>query len=133
MQESDDKIISIEDDALGLIENINTEDFLKPYQLSNIEVEQINSTRINKDTYPVDCKLKYGHVREGVEIVERLIRLSYDYYLSISENSWKPVDFKDYIIKDYYEIRVRTVTEQLVIQDVTIRADQEFIVEAKLL
>jgi len=45
----------------------------------------------------------------------------------------KPVDLKDYIIKDYYELRVRTVTEQLVIQDVTIRADQEFIVEAKLL
>jgi Cu/Ag efflux pump CusA len=45
----------------------------------------------------------------------------------------KTVDLKEFIIQEYYELRVRTVTDQLVMQDVTIRADQEFIVEAKLL
>lgn len=89
------RFVSVTDDTLGLIENIDKELFLKPYQLSNKEIEVINSTRLNKDVYITDCKLQYGHVRYGVEIVEQLIRMSYEYYTSTRDHDWKPVDFKN--------------------------------------
>lgn len=90
------KTVSINDDALGLIEGIDVETILKPYKLSTEEVDAINRTRINKSTYKTPCQLPYGHVRFGVEIVERLIDLSYKYYSEVNNHhDWKPVDFKD--------------------------------------
>ena len=66
-------------------------DFLKPYTLSNAEVDAINKTRINKSTYKDECKLSYGHTRYGVDLVERLIELSHQHYAE----GWSPVDYKD--------------------------------------
>jgi hypothetical protein len=91
----EDKFVSIKDEALGLVELLDREEFLKPYQLTNKEVETINSTRLNKQVYVSDCKLSYGHVRYGVEIVERFIDLAYKYYTNDRDHDWKPVDFKD--------------------------------------
>jgi hypothetical protein len=87
--------VSINDDAIGLVTDIKVSDFLKPYMLSNSEVEAINSTRLNKSVYVKDCKINYGHIRYGVELVEKFLNLCYDYYTSNSEHTWKPVDFKD--------------------------------------
>lgn len=89
------KFVNIKDDAIGEVKDIKVEDFLKPYLLSNKEVETINSTRLNKNVYIGDCHLNYGHVRYGVELVEKFIKICYDYYTSNSEHDWKPVDFKD--------------------------------------
>jgi len=96
MQDCEDDVFSIEDDALGVIENIIRKDVLKPYELSDLETETINKTRINKSTYITPCKLPYKSKRYGVDLVEKLIRLSYDYYVEQnSHHEWKPVDFKD--------------------------------------
>ena len=44
----------------------------------------------------------------------------------------KNVNLKDYISDEYYELRIRTVTNQINTQDITIRADQQYTVEAKI-
>jgi hypothetical protein len=87
----DSKSIVIDDEEFDIT------DFMKPYQLSNEEVEKVNKTRINKEKYvnQNDCKIKNGHVRHGVELVEILIRKSYDYYSNRTKHNWKPIDFKD--------------------------------------
>jgi hypothetical protein len=90
MQQTSDTTWTLDDVELGKIE-WTTEDFLKPYSLSNEEVDTINKTRINKSTYKHECKLKYGHIRYGISLVEKLIKLSQDYYAK----SWMPVDYKD--------------------------------------
>ncbi len=45
----------------------------------------------------------------------------------------KDVNLKDFISQDYYELRVRTVTDQVFSQEITIRADQLYTVEANIL
>lgn len=43
------------------------------------------------------------------------------------------VELKEYISEEYFELRVRTVSDQPSTQEITIKADQVYSVEAKLL
>jgi len=45
----------------------------------------------------------------------------------------KGVELKEYISKEYYELRVLTISDQPSTQEITIKADQVYTVEAKLL
>jgi hypothetical protein len=84
-------IIDFHDKELGGVVSIDKNKWLEPYTLTNIEVDQINRTRINKQTYIDDAKLSYGHTRYGIEFIAKLIDLSTKHY---AEN-WNPVDYKD--------------------------------------
>ena len=77
-------------DEIGKID-VSQDSFLYPRALTNIEIEDINKTRINKSTYLDDCKLEYGHKRLGIGLVEKLIEMSCDYY----DEGWSPVDRKN--------------------------------------
>lgn len=44
----------------------------------------------------------------------------------------KGVELKEYISKEYFELRIRTVSDQPSTQEITIKADQIYSVEAKL-
>lgn len=91
LQEGKDRL---EDKELGIDIKIEEEVLLKPRQLSLIEIDTINSTRINKDVYKTPCNLKYGHVRYGVELVEELINKCYTHYKNKSPHDWQPMCFK---------------------------------------
>lgn len=69
-------------------------DLLLPTTLTDDEVFAINRTRKNKYTYKHKCDLEKGTVRLGVDIVETLIKASYDAYCTKCEG-WEPVDLKD--------------------------------------
>lgn len=73
---------------------VNLEDFIKEYKLSPLEVDKINSTRINKDVYKWNCFIEYDHVRHGVDLVEYLCVKLTDYYKKHSPNNWVPIDYK---------------------------------------
>lgn len=85
------KSIHFIDKELGDIGIIQKEKLLNPYLLKNEEIDIINKTRINKSTYKHECKLEYGYIRYGVELVEKLIKLSCDHYA----DEWSPVDYRD--------------------------------------
>lgn len=94
------------DNNIGLDISINLESLLKEKQLTNIEIDKVNSTRINKDVYKWDCYIKQGHIRYGTELVEYLIPKCYEYYKNNSENEWKNIDLKNitnfiWIVLDY--------------------------------
>lgn len=85
------------DEHLGKIK-FNPDTVMKVTKLDDEEVDKINKTRKNKSTYKNQnsCMLKHGAKRYGVEIVEKLIDMSYEYYTSrITHHKWMPVDFKD--------------------------------------
>ena len=67
------------------------EQFLKPYVLTNEEVDEVNRTRINKQTYKDACAIDYGHTRYGVELVESLVKRVNKYF----GDGWAPVDYRD--------------------------------------
>jgi PD-(D/E)XK nuclease superfamily len=63
--------------------------------LTNIEVEQVNKTRLNKETYKWCNSIPYDHMRYGVDVVEDLIQRVYHYYKSHNEHcEWQPIDIK---------------------------------------
>jgi hypothetical protein len=82
--------ITFEDSIAGKM-IIDKEELLEPRTLSNVEVENINKTRINKSKYCCECQLPYGHIRYGERIVNHLIKKACDRY----NNNWSPVDFRD--------------------------------------
>ena len=84
--------IEFEDKEIGNIGTITAEDLYYMTRLTNKDIDKINSTRINKDTYMDNCKLVYGHSRQGIKLVEQLIEKVYEYY---SEPDWTRVDFND--------------------------------------
>ena len=79
------------DEHIGVVA-WTTEGFLKPYVLSNSEIDAINKTRINKQVYKHDAKIPYGTIHYGVDMVEDIFERAYEYY---SKDDWKPVDKKD--------------------------------------
>jgi len=91
IQEGRKKVI---DKEVNLTLTIDEEAFLKPKQLGIIEVDTINSSRINKDIYQPDALLKYGHIRYGEELVEYLIESVYGYYKKHTSNKWTPISYK---------------------------------------
>lgn len=70
--------------------------WLKNRVLSDVEVDLINKSRINKQTYKDQktVKLKYGAVRHGEELVQSLIDRAYNHYLS--DIDLKNTDKRDY-------------------------------------
>ena len=83
--------IDFKDKELGKLGTIYLTKFLNPYTLSQTEVDEINRTRINKQTYKTECSVPYGHIRYGVELVEELIAKVCKHY----DNGWAPVDHRD--------------------------------------
>jgi hypothetical protein len=64
------------------------EDFYKLTVLDDEYVDKINKTRINKQVYLTDARIKYGHTRMGVEPIENLIDLAISHYESKSDDVW---------------------------------------------
>jgi hypothetical protein len=83
-----------EDENIGKVK-CTKDNFLKLETLSDEAVEAINKSMINKDTYIDQPRIKYGHQRYGVKIVEEIIQRSFDYYKDKSNHSWGKTDFKD--------------------------------------
>lgn len=78
--------------------------FLRPYTLTDEEVDAINKSRKNKDTYRDQIKVKYGHKRYGVELVEELVKRSHDYYSSKSKHEWGNIEYRDCLNFTWMEI-----------------------------
>lgn len=70
---------------------------LEPTMLTDIEVDAVNSSRINKSTYKMPCSIKSGHIRYGVSLVNDIFNRSYEYYShpDRSPNTWRPADKRD--------------------------------------
>lgn len=83
----------IQDEIVGPVEV--PEDLLLETCLSNEEVDFVNSTRGNSSIYKPEHKLKNGHRRYGVELVDRLILPIFQYYRDRSIHKWYPQDYKD--------------------------------------
>lgn len=93
-QDTDLPQITIQDDTIGEV-NVNWEDLNKPYLLSNDEVEVVNKTRLNKETYKWEAKIGYGHVRHGNDIVNELVERVYNSYREKNDHcEWQPIDIK---------------------------------------
>lgn len=117
-----------QDSQLGPIE-YDEQTWMKPHHLSDDEVDAINKTRRNKQTYKSLCKIPYGTVHYGVDLVNELAQKSSDYYAERGAHKWKPVDFKDvknftYIPLEYkdgmFDPRRRTIVEAEPHFDITI-------------
>ena len=81
----------IDDEHIGIIEWFH-DDFLKPYPLSNDEIDAINKTRVSKYKYKHDAKIPYGTIHYGQSMVEDIFERCFAYY---SQDDWAPVDRKD--------------------------------------
>jgi len=83
--------IEFKDKEVGKVGTVYLKDLLSPYELAPTEIDAINNTRINKNTYKHECFLPYGHIRYGVDLVEQLTKLACKTY----DNGWAPVDHRD--------------------------------------
>jgi hypothetical protein len=88
-----DTPIIYKDDIVGEI--TIPDDMLVEYKLDDIDVQTVNDTRGNTNTYKPEHQLKKGHKRYGVELVNSLIPPVFDYYKSKSPHKWYPQDYKD--------------------------------------
>lgn len=70
--------------------------------LSVEKIDKLNSTRVNKSTYLYDCRIPYGQIQYGGEVVEQIIQQVYKYYTERSELKFAPVDLKD--VRNYVHI-----------------------------
>lgn len=84
----------LKDDLADVDIIITMDSLLQPKILSQLEIDKINSTRLNKDTYKWDVFVPTGHIRFGVELVEYLIDKYGKYYAKNSANTWEPAHFK---------------------------------------
>ena len=80
--------------GMGIFE-CSASEFMKPYTLSNEEIDFINKTRKNKDTYKDQIKVEYGHVRYGVVVVDSILKKAYDYYSTKSKHDWGNIEWRD--------------------------------------
>lgn len=72
--------------------------FLYPSILNKEEVDLINKSRINKQTYISDCNLSIGTIRLGRDFVNSLITKSWDYYTrKYNTIDWTKSDNRDVI------------------------------------
>lgn len=70
--------------------------FMKPYTLKNEEVDKINKSRVNKDTYKDrDNTVEYGHKRYGVKNVENILDQVYKYYSEKSRHDWGNIEYRN--------------------------------------
>lgn len=85
------------DEHVGKVK-FNPKNIMDLTKLTPEEINKINATRKSKDKYKNQnsCMLKLDAVRYGVELVEHLIDLAYEYYTNrLDHHEWKPVDYKD--------------------------------------
>lgn len=80
--------------GIGLVKCSKTK-FLKPYTLSDEEVDKINKSRKNKTTYKDQIKVPYKNKRYGVDNVQEIINACYKYYSEKSENEWTNIQYRD--------------------------------------
>jgi len=69
--------------------------FMKPYTLTNEEVDLINKSRKNKDTYKDQNIVEYGHKRYGIENVENILSHVYKYYSERSRHDWGNIEYRN--------------------------------------
>ena len=81
-------------DEMGVDIKVKKDDLLCERKLTPLEIDKINTSRINKDIYKWNCFLEYDHVRHGVDLVEYLCTKGTDYYKSHSPNKWAPIATK---------------------------------------
>ena len=87
------EVIEINDDSLGVL-RYNTADMRKKKVFNDIEVSNINKTRINKQVYTYNTYIPNNHVRWGVGIIEEIIDRSSKHYSAKSAEQWGRIDFK---------------------------------------
>lgn len=84
----------IVDDNIGTL-SFSEADWNKGTKLSVLDVANINSSRSNPYTYKSKCNVEYGMVRTGVDVIEHIFNLSYNYYSSRSPVKWNNTDRTD--------------------------------------
>jgi hypothetical protein len=96
IQDSDDELVSLNfyDEPIGHVK-FNIEDFLRPYELRDLDIIRINGTRINQSNYKHPCDLQPGHIRYGVELLEYIIEKVSQYFASKDNEKWTGADFKN--------------------------------------
>lgn len=93
-QETKEDSVTIEDEVVGKI-TVNRNDFIKPYKLSDDEVDEARKSMSAISIYK-DCqKPYYGQVRLGVDFVEELTKRCYDYYTSKSPHKFTASHLRD--------------------------------------
>ena len=102
---NDKNPIHFTDREIGFSDTISNNDLYDKQILSDEQIDKINATRINKEVYVDDCKLNYGHTRQGVPLVEKIISATYSHY---SSDDWFPIDYKHctnwvWMVLDYNE------------------------------
>lgn len=83
-----------EDEHLGLVK-CTKKDWMAETTLTDEEVDKLNKSMINKDTYMDQRRVPYGQKRYGVKVVNDIIRKSYDFYSSRSEHTWGNIEWRD--------------------------------------
>lgn len=89
--------------GIGVCE-CDPKDYLIEQPLTDKEVDAINKSRKNKDTYKDQIPVEYGHIRYGIELVESLVKRTYDYYSSKSQNEWTNIEWRDCINFTWMEL-----------------------------
>jgi len=80
------------DDALGEV-TFTHDELYNEVELSDDEVDTVNKSRIDKNIYLWNVKIKYGHKRAGSVAVETLIRKSFEHYSAKSIHCFSNADF----------------------------------------
>jgi len=94
------------------------DDFVTQHNLTDVEVDEVNTSRIAKSIYKTDASIKYGHTRKGVKLVTDLVRRSCDYYAAKCVEPWTRANYRDctnwtWMALDYkdgmFDPRLRTI------------------------
>lgn len=95
-QDNNKSKINFKDDKTGFKLKIDRNDFYKPSTVSNIEVDVINGSRVNKSVYKhSSCFMQYDTIRYGEEIVDYLIEYYTKYYIdNDTDNIYQPIERK---------------------------------------
>lgn len=83
-----------DDENVGMVK-CPKKDWWAETVLTDEEVDKLNKSMINKDTYKDQRKVPYGQKRYGVKFVNSLIKLVYDYYVERSEHTWGNIEWRD--------------------------------------
>jgi hypothetical protein len=93
-QDTEEDTVTYKDNEIDFEITVSKEDFLKEQILSPLEVDKINTSRINKSVYLSNAQIKYDHKRYGVDLVEKICDKCIEYYESNDHNKWGPIDRK---------------------------------------
>lgn len=84
--------VAYTDDEIGFSLEVKKDEFLLESTLSPIEIDKINTSRINKSVYKTDASIKYNHVRYGIALVEKISNICIEHYRKHDHNKWEPID-----------------------------------------